>query len=81
MLFLDAGCAELLTGQEEGWAHDLATCGLPLEVVGRTSLPSTHGPVEHLAVQCPRGHRYTHVAPPMRRADAEADASAFDEAA
>ncbi len=61
---LDAGCAELLTGPDEGWDHDLAHCGLPLEVLDRRFLPSTDGPVEHLSVQCPRGHRTTHVSPP-----------------
>ena len=80
MLLLDAGCAELLTGQEAGWAQDLAACGLPVEVVGRTVLPSTHGPTEHLAVQCPRGHRYTHVAPPASHTAVEVDTD-LDEAA
>ena len=80
MLLLDAGCAELLTGQEAGWTQDLAACGLPLEVVGRTVLPSTHGPTEHLGVLCPRGHRYTHVAPPVAGATVEVDTE-LDEAA
>lgn len=63
MPFLDTGCAELLTGPDGGWHADLQPCGLPLEAVTLHVLPSTDGPVEHLQVQCPRGHRYTHVAP------------------
>lgn len=72
MMFLDTGCAELLTGPDGGWEADLAACGLPLEAVGRQVLPSTHGPVDHLTVQCARGHRYTHVAPMHPVADPRA---------
>lgn len=67
MPFLDTGCAELLHGPEVGWDADLRPCGLPLEAVTLHVLPSTDGPVEHLQVQCPRGHRYTHVAPVRAR--------------
>lgn len=66
MRLLDSGCAELLSGPDAGWTDDLTTCDLPVEVVARHVLPSTDGPVEHLQVLCPRGHRTTHVAPPAR---------------
>lgn len=69
MVLLDTGCQELVTDTSLGGhvAHDphgagARECGLPLEAVGRRVLPSTHGPVDHVLVQCPRGHRYTHVA-------------------
>lgn len=61
MTFLDVGCADVLSSHDAGWDDALRPCGLPLEVVGRTTLSSTHGPVDHLQVQCARGHRYTHV--------------------
>lgn len=64
MLILDTGCAELLTGTDGDWAADLQPCGLPLEVVRRQTPPSTGGPGDHLVVQCPRGHWYTHVVTP-----------------
>lgn len=75
MPFLDTGCAELLDGPDSGWHAALQPCGLPLEAVTLHVLPSTDGPVEHLQVQCPRGHRYTHVAPmrPVARPDVAAD--------
>lgn len=77
MVLLDTGCVELLTNtaaDPEGHdRHGVAAevCGLPLEAVARHVLASTHGPVDHVQVQCPRGHRYTHVAPmrPSRRHD------------
>lgn len=81
MTFLDTGCAELLTGPDGGWDADLAVCALPLEAVARHVLPSTHGPVDHLTVQCPRGHRYTHVAPRHLAADPRADDAGQAEAA
>ena len=77
MPFLDSGCAELLTGAEGGWDADLAHCELPLEVVARQVHPSTHGPVDHLQVMCPRGHRYTHLPdlPPARLRPGHLDAA------
>jgi hypothetical protein len=30
-------------------------CGLPAEVIGRVTLPSTHGPVEHVKTRCVTG--------------------------
>ena len=81
LLLLDTGCAELLTGPDAGWEADLDPCGLPLEVLDRRVLPSTDGPVEHLSVQCPRGHRTTHVSPPPRPGTAHASDEDVDEAA
>jgi hypothetical protein len=33
-------------------------CGLPAEVIARTVLPSTDGPVEHVKTRCITGHWY-----------------------
>ena len=33
-------------------------CGLPSVVERRTTIPSTGGPVEHVKIACPVGHRY-----------------------
>jgi hypothetical protein len=33
-------------------------CGLPAEITDRFSLPSTDGPVEHVAVACLSGHHF-----------------------
>jgi hypothetical protein len=30
-------------------------CGLPAEVIGRVTLQSTHGPVEHVKTRCVTG--------------------------
>ncbi len=34
------------------------SCGSPAEIVARTSLDSTDGPVEHLRIRCLEGHRF-----------------------
>jgi len=31
-------------------------CGLPAEVIDRSSLPSTDGPIEHVKTRCITGH-------------------------
>ena len=31
-------------------------CGLPAEVVSRTALPSTDGPIDHIKTLCITGH-------------------------
>lgn len=56
MTFLDTACLVQVDDTSR-------PCDLPLEVLDRHTLPSSHGPVEHLQVQCVRGHRYTHVDP------------------
>jgi len=33
-------------------------CGTPAEITGRFVLPSTDGPIAHVAVSCVRGHHY-----------------------
>ena len=33
-------------------------CGVPAEITERFSLPSTHGPVDHIALHCARGHHF-----------------------
>ena len=33
-------------------------CGVSAEISERFSLPSTDGPVEHIAVHCPAGHHF-----------------------
>ena len=33
-------------------------CGVPAEITERFSLPSTHGPVDHIVVHCARGHHF-----------------------
>lgn len=35
---------------------DCPDCGLPAEVVARSVLPSTDGPIEHLKTRCITGH-------------------------
>lgn len=34
-------------------------CDVPAEITGRFALASTEGPVEHVALHCAGGHRYT----------------------
>ena len=33
-------------------------CGLPAEVIGRATMPSTDGPIEHVKTRCITGHWY-----------------------
>jgi hypothetical protein len=33
-------------------------CGVPAEITERFSLPSTHGAVDHIVVQCARRHHF-----------------------
>ena len=33
-------------------------CGLPAEVIGRSTMPSTDGPIEHVKTRCITGHWY-----------------------
>ena len=33
-------------------------CGVPAEVPDRISLPSTDGPIDHLAMSCVAGHHF-----------------------
>jgi hypothetical protein len=33
-------------------------CGVPAEIAERFSLPSTHGPVDHIVVHCAAGHHF-----------------------
>lgn len=33
-------------------------CGVPAEITERFRLPSTDGPVDHVAVQCAAGHHF-----------------------
>jgi hypothetical protein len=35
-----------------------AQCRMPAEVVDHFTLPSTHGPVDHLALRCLDGHQF-----------------------
>jgi hypothetical protein len=46
-------------------------CGVPAEIAERFSLPSTEGPVDHVAVDCVAGHHFRMAAdrlPAQRRA-------------
>src|SRR5213595_878987 len=33
-------------------------CGVPAEITERFSLPSTHGPVDHIVLRCAGGHHF-----------------------
>ncbi len=33
-------------------------CGVPAEITDRFCLPSTDGPVQHIALQCAAGHHF-----------------------
>jgi hypothetical protein len=33
-------------------------CGVPAEITERFSLPSTHGPVDHIALHCAARHHF-----------------------
>ena len=54
-------------------------CGLPAEVIDRTVMPSTDGPVEHVKTRCITGHwfltpvGYTALRPQGAVAGARAD--------
>jgi len=36
--------------------HTCPDCGAPAEVLYRSTLPSTDGPVEHVKIRCGHGH-------------------------
>jgi hypothetical protein len=56
-------------------------CGAPAEITERFRLPSTEGPVDHIAVHCAAGHHFRMAAdrlparqPPSRAAERPAPA-------
>jgi hypothetical protein len=50
-------CPHTLPAMELELTH-CPDCGLPAEVIGRATLPSTDGPMEHVKTRCITGHWY-----------------------